>query len=88
MRTFQEFASFSSISHNTLKHKITGIKSLKGVKIAVCGTKNIDLTKDLAKRSRISFSYNVAIQNELNFRTKILKIQTILELRGNAKTVT
>ena len=38
---------------------------------AVCGLKNVDLTKDAVKIITISFSYIKAIQNELNFRTII-----------------
>ena len=41
---------------------------------------NIDLTKDAVKIIGISFSYNKAIQNELNFRTTISKIRAVLKL--------
>ena len=79
-RTFKEFSSFSDLSPNMSKCEIAGIESLKGVEIAVCGMKNIDLTKDAVKIIGISFSYNKAIQNELNFRTTISKIQSVLKL--------
>ena len=62
------------------KCEIAGIGSLKGVETAVCGMKNIDLTKDAFKIIGISFSYNKAIQNELNFRTTISKIQAVFKL--------
>ena len=62
------------------KCEIAGIGSLKGVKIAVCSMKNIDLTKDTVKIIGISFSYNKSVQNELNFRTAISKIQAVLKL--------
>ena len=55
------------------RYEIGGIGCLKGVETAVCGMKNIDLTRDAVKIIRISFSYNKAIQNELNFRTTISK---------------
>ena len=42
--------------------------------------KNIDLTKDAVKIIGISFSYNKDIQNELNFRSTISKIQAVLKL--------
>ena len=42
-RTFKEFSSFSDLSPNMSKCEIAGIGSLKGVEIAVCGMKNIDL---------------------------------------------
>ena len=59
---------------------LAGIGSLKGVKAAVCGMKNIELFKDAVEIIGISFSYNKAIQNELNFRTTISKIQAVLKL--------
>ena len=42
--------------------------------------KNIDLTKDVVKIIGIIFSYNEAIQNKLNFRATISKIQAVLKL--------
>ena len=73
-RTFKEFSSFSDLGPNMSKCEIAGIVSLKGVETAVCGMKNIDSTKDAVKIIGISFSYNKAIQNELNFRTTISKV--------------
>ena len=62
------------------KCEIAGIGSRKVVETAVCGMKNIDLTKDAVKIIGVSFSYNKAIQNELNFRLTISKIQAVLKL--------
>ena len=42
--------------------------------------KNIDLTKDVVKIIGIILSYNEAIQNKLNFRATISKIQAVLKL--------
>ena len=41
---------------------------------------NVGLTKVAVKIIGIRFSYNKAIQNELNFRTTISKIQAVLKL--------
>ena len=79
-RTFNEFWSFSYLSPNMFKCEIVGIGSLKGVKTAACSMKHTDWTKDAFKIIGISFSYNKAIQNELNFRTTISKIQAVLKL--------
>ena len=79
-RIFKEFLSFSDLSPNMSKCEIGGFGSLKGVEKAVCGMENINLTKDAVKIIGISFSYNKAIQNELNFKTTISKIQAVLEL--------
>ena len=83
MKTFQEFAYFSGLSYDMSKCDIADIKSLKGVKIAVCGIKNIDLTKESIETARISFSYGAAIQNKLSF----LKY-TQFEIVGNTRDVT
>ena len=60
-RTFKEFSSFSVLSPNMSKCEVASIASLKGFETAVCGTKNIDLTKNAVKIIGISFSYNKAI---------------------------
>ena len=62
------------------KCEIAGTGSLKRVETAVRRMKNIDLTKESDKIIGISFSYNKAIQNELNFRTTISTIQTVFKL--------
>ena len=49
-------------------------------KKTVCGMKNIGWTKEPVKLIGISFSYNEVIQNELNFRMTICKIQAVLKL--------
>ena len=73
MRTFQEFAYFFGLSHNMSKCEIATIRRLKGVKIAVRGKKNIYLIKKSVKKTRISFSCNAAIQNELCLEQSHLK---------------
>ena len=55
-RSFKEFSSFSDLRTNMSKCEIAGIGSLKGVEMAFCGMKNIDLTKDAVKIIGISFS--------------------------------
>ena len=70
---------FSDLSPNMSKCEIAGIRSLKGVETAVCVMKNIDLTKASVKIIKITFSYNRAIQNQLNFRMTISKIQGVME---------
>ena len=64
----------------SLFYSFTNSRTKQAQKYAVCGMKNIDLTKDAVKIIGIGFSYNKAIQNELNFRTTISKIQAVLKL--------
>ena len=47
--------------------------------------KNIDLTKVSVKIIKISFSYNKATQNELNFRTTVSKIQASFKIMEDAR---
>ena len=49
MNTISLFSSFSGLRPNLSKCKVAGIGLLKGVKVAVCGIKCIDLTKDAIK---------------------------------------
>ena len=92
-KAFIEFSSFSDLIPNVSKCEVDGIRSLKGVETTVRGMKNIDLTKDTANIIRISFSYNKAIQNEINVRTTISKIKVLklwrmqrLSLEGTLST--
>ena len=52
----------------------------KGSKQQTAVWKGIDLTKDVVKIFGISFSYNKAIQNELNIRTTISKLPAVSKL--------
>lgn len=81
VRTFHFFASYSGLEPNLSKCEVVGIGSLKGVKVAACGRKTIDLTKETVKILGIHFSYNKVIQMEKKFITTITKIENVLKLR-------
>ena len=49
MKTFKLFSKFSGLKPNISKCDAAGIGSLKGVKMAVCGIKCIDLTTETIK---------------------------------------
>ena len=49
MKTFKLFSKFSGLRPNKLKCEAVGIGSLKGVKMAVCSIKCIDLTTETIK---------------------------------------
>ena len=46
MKNFKLFSKFSELKPNILKCEVASIGSLKGVKMAVCGIKYIDLTTE------------------------------------------
>ena len=58
MKTFKLFSKFSGLKPNILKCEVAGIGSLKGVKMAVCGIKCIDLTTETIKILGVNFPYN------------------------------
>ena len=60
--------------------KWLGIGALKGVKVAICGIKCIDLNKEAIKILRVSFSYDKNLLLGNNFRKTILNIEKILEM--------
>ena len=49
LNTISLFSSFSGLKRNLSKCKVAGIGLFKGEKVAVCGIKCIDLTKDVIK---------------------------------------
>ena len=64
LNTISLFSSFSGLRPNLSKCKVAGIGLLKGVKVAVCGIKCIDLTKDAIKILGFFFWYNKNIELE------------------------
>ena len=56
------------------------IGALRGVKVAICRIKCIDLTKEAIKILEVFFSYDKNLQPENNFRKTILNIQRILKM--------
>ena len=61
------FLLLSGLKPNLSKCKVAGIGLVKGAKVAICGTKCIDLTKDAMKILGLLF-YNKNIELEQNFR--------------------
>ena len=70
----------SGLSPNTRKCEIAGIGTLKGVNVALCGMKYLNLTKETVKILGIHFSYNKKLKHEMNFQSHILKIESVLRL--------
>ena len=63
----ETFSNLSGLCPNLGKCRIAGIGVLKNVNVAVCGTKNINLTKESIKILGVHISYNKKIHDELNF---------------------
>ena len=80
MKTFKLFSKFSDLKSNILKCELAGIGSLKGVKMAVCGIKCIDLTAKIIKTLGVHFSYNQKLKTQKNFVKSTTNMQSVLNL--------
>ena len=58
MKAFILFSKFSGLKPNILKYEVAGLGSLKGVKIAVCGIKYINVTTETINILCVHFSNN------------------------------
>ena len=65
--TLHLFSEFSGLKPNLSKCEITGIRVMKGVQVAVCGMRCVDLKNDTLKILGIHFSYNEKLIEERNF---------------------
>ena len=65
--TFHYFSYFSGLKPNLTKSEIAGIGVLKGVQVAVCGVRYIDLNIYTLKILGIHFSYNKKLKEEKKF---------------------
>ena len=63
---FKLFSDFSELKPNTTKFKIAGIVVLKGIQVAVCSLKCIDLRNQTIKILDIYFSFNQKIKDKKN----------------------
>ena len=71
LNTINYFLSFTSLNPNLCKCELAGIDTLKGVKVAICGIKCIDLTKEATEiRGYWEFSF---------LMTKICSLKATLE---------
>ena len=77
---FQIFSLFSGLKRNVEKCEVAGIGNLKGVEVADCGMKCINLTRDTTKILGVHFSYNIERRNDKNFMTIIENIQNVLKV--------
>ena len=77
---FKHFSQFSSLKPNKSKCEIAGIGALKGLKVALCGMRCVNLYEDTIKILRIHYSYNKKLENGKNFKKYIAKIENVLKL--------
>ena len=77
---FQIFESWSSLTLNLNKSELCGIGVKKGVDLAFCGCKVINLDKETVKILGAHFSYNMSLVDSRNFVETISKMEEILSI--------
>ena len=80
VNTFHFFSYFTALKPNLTKSKITGIGVLKGVQVAVCGMRCIDLNIDTLKILGTHFSYNENLKDEKTFYKIVRDMQRVLKI--------
>ena len=58
LNTFHKFSLVSALKPNTTKWDVAGIGTLKGINVAIRGTKCLNLIKQTVKINGEHFSYN------------------------------
>ena len=71
---------FSGLKPNLTKGKISGVRALKGVQVAVCGMKCVDLYNEAIKILGTYFSYSSRIKEECNFLITVSNEQSVFNL--------
>ena len=77
---FQIFESWSSLKLNLNKSELCGIGVKKGVDLAFCGCKVVNLDKETVKILGAHFSYNMSLVDSRNFVETISKMKEILSI--------
>ena len=80
MKAFDISSSFSRLKPNKSKREVAEIGVLKGVEMALCGMKCIDLRLNTVKILVICFSCNKKSENYKNFLKQITSIEKVLKL--------
>ena len=75
MNIFDTFSKFSGLKPNKSKCEIAGIGVLKGVQVALCGMRCIDLVSNIVKILGIYYSYNEKLEIQENFKRHFIKIK-------------
>ena len=77
---FHILSYFSELKPNFTKCEVAGIKVLKGVSVAVCAMRCIDLNIDTLKILGTYFSYNEKLKEEKNFYKIVTDLQRVLKI--------
>ena len=80
LEMLNQFYMVSGLRPNLSKCEIAVIGSLKDPKVALCGLKSLDLTKESIKILGVHISYNEKLQDNINFCTTVKNICNVIKL--------
>ena len=80
MNIFDTFSKFSGLKPNKSKCEIAGIGVLKGVQVALCGMRCIDLVSNTVKILGLYYSYNEKLEIQENFKWHMINIEKNLQI--------
>ena len=80
LEIFKHFSQIPSLKPNKSKCEIASIGVLKGVKVALCGMRCVNLHKDTIKILEIHYSYNKQLENDEKFKKYIAKVENVLKM--------
>ena len=74
------FSNFSGLQPNLDKCKTSGIEVPKNVNVALCGMKNINLTRESIKNLEVHIFHTKKIQDDMNFCKTIKNSCNVIKL--------
>ena len=80
MKNFDIFLTFSGLKPNKSKCELAGWGVLKGVKLALCGMKCINLMFNVVKILGVYYLFGKNFENKKNFINLVPKIKKLLRL--------
>ena len=80
LNIFYKFSLVSGLNPYTTKCETTGIGTLKGVNVSLCGMKCLNLMEETVKTLGVLSFYNNKIEHEINFQIHIVKTENVLRL--------
>ena len=79
LEILDQFYMVSGLCPNLSKCEIATISSLKDAKVALCGLKSLDLTKESVKILGVHISYNKKLQDDINVCTVVKNICNMIK---------
>ena len=80
LEMLNQFYMVLGLRLNFSKYEIAGIGSLKDAKVALCGQKSLDLTKESIKILGVHISYNKKLPDDINFCMAVKNICNVIKL--------